>query len=133
MTISQWIRIQIPNNIINGWCNTLFRKYDKETPLPTPTYKKNTWAKGTQRKERAPVDMETYNDEEKRLDREWYGMDEGQDEYHNAFSNISDEYIKVGFLIFLYASEMFYFHIDAFILNFLSSSFLCFFFFNAFP
>ena len=39
--------------------------------------------------------METYNDEEKRLDREWYGMDEGQDEYQNAFSNISDEYIKV--------------------------------------
>jgi hypothetical protein len=24
-------------------------------------------------------------EEEKRLDREWYGMDEGQDEYHNAF------------------------------------------------
>ena len=47
------------------------------------------------RKEREPVDMDTYNDEEKRLDREWYGMDEGQDEYQNAFSNISDEYIKV--------------------------------------
>ena len=35
-----------------------------------------------------------YNEEEKRLDREWYGMDEGQDEYHNAFSNIPEEYVK---------------------------------------
>ena len=45
--------------------------------------------------------METYNDEEKRLDREWYGMDEGQDEYQNAFSNISDEYIKVWFIFII--------------------------------
>ena len=35
-----------------------------------------------------------YVEEEKRLDREWYGMNEGQDEYHNALSNISEEYTK---------------------------------------
>ena len=46
------------------------------------------------KKEREPVDMDQYNEEEKRLDRDWYNMDEGQDEYHNAFSNISEEYIK---------------------------------------
>ena len=40
------------------------------------------------------MDMDQYNEEEKRLDRDWYNMDEGQDEYHNAFSNISEEYIK---------------------------------------
>ena len=73
------------------------RKYEKETPLPTPTYKK--WVKGDARSkredtgEKGPDDVE-YVDEEKRLDREWYGMDEGQDEYHNAFSNVSEEYTK---------------------------------------
>ena len=25
--------------------NIVFRKYDKETPLPTPSYKKNNWMK----------------------------------------------------------------------------------------
>jgi len=73
------------------------RKYEKETPLPTPTFKK--WVKGDARSrredtgEKGPDDVE-YVDEEKRLDREWYGMDEGQDEYHNAFSNVSEEYTK---------------------------------------
>merc|ERR1719430_1183987 len=74
------------------------RKYEKETPLPTPTYKK--WVKGDARSKREDTgekglkDDVEYVDEEKRLDREWYGMDEGQDEYHNAFSNVSEEYTK---------------------------------------
>jgi len=74
------------------------RKYEKETPLPTPTYKK--WVKGDARSkreengEKGHKDDVEYVDEEKRLDREWYGMDEGQDEYHNAFSNVSEEYTK---------------------------------------
>jgi len=75
------------------------RKYEKETPLPTPTYKK--WVKGDARSKREDTSGEKghkddveYVDEEKRLDREWYGMDEGQDEYHNAFSNVSEEYTK---------------------------------------
>ena len=28
-----------------------------------------------------------------RLDRAWYDMDSGQDETHNPFSNVSDEYV----------------------------------------
>ena len=35
--------------------------------------------------ERVHEDLTDQNEEERRLDREWYGMDEGQDEYHNAF------------------------------------------------
>jgi len=77
------------------------RKYEKDTPLPTPTFKKNKWVKGDVRSNRKDAtgqkvntDDTEYVDEEKRLDREWYGMDEGQDEYHNAFSNISEEYTK---------------------------------------
>jgi len=77
------------------------RKYEKETPLPTPTYKQNKWAKGESRSKREggeskrdKKDDTEYISEEKRLDREWYGLDEGQDEYHNAFSNVSEEYTK---------------------------------------
>ena len=69
---------------------------------------------------RGPSDLE-YGEEETRLDRwgrrmeiggkdergrrrrkmsillvrEWYGLDEGQDEYANAFSNVSNEYTKM--------------------------------------
>ena len=77
------------------------RKYEKETPLPTPSYKKNKWAgkdrKGTDRPGtgRPNVDDQEYGDEQQRIDREWYGLDEGQDEYHNAFSNVSNEYTKM--------------------------------------
>merc|ERR1719341_3198759 len=77
------------------------RKYEKETPLPTPSYKKNKWAgkdrKGTDRPDtgRPKVNDEEYGDEQQRIDREWYGLDEGQDEYHNAFSNVSNEYTKM--------------------------------------
>jgi len=76
------------------------QKYDKETPLPTPTFKKNEWAgkrRGTDRppgKEKEAITDEEYGEEQRRLDREWYGLDEGQDEHHNAFSGISEEYTK---------------------------------------
>ena len=40
------------------------------------------------------VDKEEWDDEQKRLDREWYGLDEGYDETHNPFSGISEEYTK---------------------------------------
>ena len=33
-------------------------------------------------------------DEEKRLDREWYGLGEGMDEANNVFSNMSNDYVK---------------------------------------
>ena len=82
------------------------RKYDKETPLPTPSYKHNKWAgrrddrsskrnrDGTDSKRGDPVDDEAVKDEEKRLDREWYGLDEGLDNDNNVFANMSNEYIK---------------------------------------
>ena len=45
--------------------------------------------------EREDIDFENEEDrveweaEQKRLDREWYGLDEGQDDEQNAFSNMS--------------------------------------------
>ena len=41
------------------------------------------------------MDDAEYDEEQQRQDREWYGLDEGQDEYHNAFSNVSNEYTKM--------------------------------------
>jgi len=74
------------------------RKYDKETPLPTPSYRQNKWTSSRSEKKKDDsknTDYRDLKDEEKRLDREWYGMDEGQDERHNAFSNVSEEYTKL--------------------------------------
>ena len=40
------------------------------------------------------VNEEEWESEQKRLDREWYGLDEGYDEVHNPFSDISEEYTQ---------------------------------------
>ena len=42
-----------------------------------------------------PASDKEYEEEESRQDREWYGLDEGQDEYQNAFSNVSKEYTEM--------------------------------------
>ncbi len=39
-------------------------------------------------------DRRAWEEEQKRLDREWYGMDEGYDESHNPFSGTSAEYTR---------------------------------------
>ena len=87
------------------------RRYEKETPLPTPTFKKNSWMQNSRSSssssrhskrpdsEKTPAvqsgeTKEDYEAEEKRLDREWYGLDEGYDESNNPFSGVSEEYTK---------------------------------------
>jgi len=35
-----------------------------------------------------------WEEEQKRLDREWYNMDEGYDETNNPFSGTSEEYTR---------------------------------------
>ena len=80
--------------------------YPKETPLPTPSYKRNDWNKRSKRDPKGDskhvnetpiakdVERSAWEAEQKRLDREWYGLDEGYDETHNPFSGISEEYTK---------------------------------------
>lgn len=92
------------------------RKRDDETPLPTPVHKFNPWVRQPgsshiletpgfvknknateeqkQGDEDLHVDREEWEDEQKRLDREWYNMDEGYDEIHNPFAGISEDYTK---------------------------------------
>lgn len=87
---------------------------EDETPLPTPAHKFNPWIKqpGSSRLMETPwfvknkdntvegeteevhVDRDEWEDEQKRLDREWYQMDEGYDEVHNPFAGVSEEYTK---------------------------------------
>ncbi|XP_052231826.1 pre-mRNA-splicing factor ATP-dependent RNA helicase PRP16-like isoform X2 [Dreissena polymorpha] len=86
-------------------------KNSDDTPMPTPTYKYNEWAsdkkniKFTPRdssKEGEKGDMEfrdeeervIWEEEQKRLDREWYGLDEGYDQENNPFSGMSETYKK---------------------------------------
>jgi len=84
------------------------KKYD-ETPSATPTYKYNDWMKnkksikytprnGKGEKDAEPEFMDEdvrtqYEEDQRKADREWYGLDEGQDEGADPF-NTSDEYIK---------------------------------------
>ncbi|TRY79169.1 hypothetical protein TCAL_09988 [Tigriopus californicus] len=79
-------------------------RYEKETPLPTPSYKKNDWMrKGgrgrsppDRRSEKTPImeeDVQAWEEEQKRLDREWYGLDEGFDEAKDPFG-MSQEYTE---------------------------------------
>lgn len=39
-------------------------------------------------------EREDWEMEQKRLDREWYGLDEGYDDDHNPFSGMSSDYTK---------------------------------------
>lgn len=84
------------------------RRNESETPRATPAYKYNKWA--TDRRESGATprvdgknfdgkkpweeddfDREAWEEEQKRLDREWYNMDDGYDE---DFANESSEYLK---------------------------------------
>ena len=39
-------------------------------------------------------DKRVWEEEQKRLDREWYAMDEGYDDTHNPFADTSEEYAR---------------------------------------
>ncbi|XP_050397027.1 pre-mRNA-splicing factor ATP-dependent RNA helicase PRP16 [Patella vulgata] len=82
------------------------RKYMDDTPKATPSYKYNSWMKNSKKivytpredkkgpKFEGEEDGLEWEDEQKRLDREWYGMDEGYDDNHNPFSGTSEEYTR---------------------------------------
>ncbi|XP_065347896.1 pre-mRNA-splicing factor ATP-dependent RNA helicase PRP16 [Cloeon dipterum] len=82
-----------------------WKRNSDDTPLPTPSFKYNAWAKDRRRTGATPafdkdgerIEWENdgdWEDEQKRLDREWYQMDEGYDDQHNPFANVSEDYTK---------------------------------------
>lgn len=83
------------------------RKYEDESARFTPAHRYNSWAKERKRSGATPmpgkdgvikwentVDRELWEEEQKRIDREWYNMDEGYDDGNNPFSSVSEEYTK---------------------------------------
>lgn len=85
------------------------QRNEEDTPRVTPAHRFNQWVRNrkitgatpgisTERDEKlkwtSGDDKEDWEQEQKRLDREWYNMDEGYDEEHNPFSGVSEEYTK---------------------------------------
>ncbi|XP_035680247.1 pre-mRNA-splicing factor ATP-dependent RNA helicase PRP16-like isoform X2 [Branchiostoma floridae] len=90
------------------------KKSVDETPLFTPTHKYNDWAddrrhigitpriskgrgEGKNEEEISFASEEErmqWIEEQRQLDRDWYGMDEGYDEQNNPLSGMSEEYVK---------------------------------------
>ncbi|KAG9475009.1 hypothetical protein GDO78_003458 [Eleutherodactylus coqui] len=90
-------------------------RYTDDTPLPTPSYKFNEWAserrhlgstprlsQGKGKLEDDDDDIQFMSEEEQKqweedqrqADRDWYMMDEGFDESHNALSSTSEDYVR---------------------------------------
>ncbi|KAK5642286.1 hypothetical protein RI129_008453 [Pyrocoelia pectoralis] len=82
-------------------------RYKSDTPQFTPAHKYNLWAKDRKKTGATPgfennedlkwneeEDKEMWEEEQKRIDREWYNMDEGYDVENNPFSSVSDAYTK---------------------------------------
>ncbi|KAF5294947.1 hypothetical protein FQR65_LT10660 [Abscondita terminalis] len=81
------------------------KRYKSDTPRFTPAHKYNTWAKDRRKTGATPgfneelkwneeEDKEIWEEEQKRIDREWYNMDEGYDSENNPFASVSDAYTK---------------------------------------
>ncbi|XP_071785736.1 pre-mRNA-splicing factor ATP-dependent RNA helicase PRP16-like isoform X1 [Asterias amurensis] len=79
-----------------------------DTPMMTPTHRYNSWATNRKRSGVTPQisggdtaarfasdsDRQEWEEEQKRLDRQWYGNDEGYDDSNNPFANIPEEYTQ---------------------------------------
>lgn len=61
----------------------------------TPSYKYNSWNKDYKSSGATPMvdeeEKEMWEEEQQRLDREWYALDDGE---NNAFANVSEEYTR---------------------------------------
>uniref|UniRef100_A0A8D8WP86 Pre-mRNA-splicing factor ATP-dependent RNA helicase PRP16 n=1 Tax=Cacopsylla melanoneura TaxID=428564 RepID=A0A8D8WP86_9HEMI len=86
-----------------------YRTRPDDTPRPTPAHKYNKWAKDRKMTGATPLpgkenetikwteeqDMAAWEEEQTRIDREWYSLDDGlDDDVNNPFKNISEEYTK---------------------------------------
>lgn len=85
------------------------RSIEDDTPRATPAHKYNEWAadrkhsgatprldKNSESKQpwESQEDRDFWEEEQLRLDREWYNMDEGYDDENNPFVGTSADYLK---------------------------------------
>lgn len=89
--------------------------YTDDSPLPTPSYKFNEWAserrhfgstprlsqgKGKQDTDEDGIrfttddDQRQWEEDQRQADRDWYMMDEGFDEFRNALTSTSEDYVR---------------------------------------
>lgn len=67
----------------------------ESTPLPTPSFKYNQWMRRRGAEDQGEMSAEErlrYEEEERRLDRQWYDMDQGYDDTTHPFADVSREY-----------------------------------------
>ncbi|XP_036342248.1 pre-mRNA-splicing factor ATP-dependent RNA helicase PRP16-like [Rhagoletis pomonella] len=81
---------------------------EDDTPRPTPAHNYNAWANDRKRSGATPAtgrsnrqpwgeseeDRDLWEEEQRRLDREWYNIDEGYDDENNPFTGANAEYFK---------------------------------------
>lgn len=86
------------------------KKYEDDTPRPTPAHKFNKWAADRKKTGATPrtarkdasdskpwegeEDRNLWEEEQIRLDREWYNIDEGYDDENNPFAGASFDYVR---------------------------------------
>lgn len=83
------------------------KKYDENTPRATPAYNYNSWANDRKKSGATPSnqssrqpwgqskeDRDLWEEEQRRLDREWYNIDEGYDDENNPFNSANADYFK---------------------------------------
>ncbi|XP_017025155.1 pre-mRNA-splicing factor ATP-dependent RNA helicase PRP16 [Drosophila kikkawai] len=74
-------------------------RHADDTARPTPAHRYNNWAHDRKRTGATPwgEDAESrdlWEEEQRRLDREWYNIDEGYDDENNPFAGASSEYFR---------------------------------------
>lgn len=87
---SQW-EYPTPNDKYNNrrrHDTDYYNRKRNDTPLPTPSYRQS------KREDFDDNDRRKWDEEEKRIDREWYNDDDAIDEELNPFSGVSEEYTK---------------------------------------
>ncbi|KAI8034078.1 pre-mRNA-splicing factor ATP-dependent RNA helicase PRP16 [Drosophila gunungcola] len=70
-----------------------------DTARPTPAHRYNQWAHDRKRSGATPwgedpESLDLWEEEQRRLDREWYNIDEGYDDENNPFAGASSEYFR---------------------------------------
>ncbi|XP_002100547.2 pre-mRNA-splicing factor ATP-dependent RNA helicase PRP16 [Drosophila yakuba] len=70
-----------------------------DTARPTPAHRYNQWAHDRKRSGATPwgedpESLDLWEEEQRRLDREWYNIDEGYDDENNPFGGANSEYFR---------------------------------------
>jgi len=70
-----------------------------DTARPTPAHRYNQWAHDRKRSGATPwgedpESQDLWEEEQRRLDREWYNIDEGYDDENNPFGGANSEYFR---------------------------------------